>query len=167
MVLKYSEVIKMLGQAFIIKSKSEFISEFDAIISDSLDVANKLEDYDYLSVFAEITTKFDNFVIAYDLRYNAFEYPVILEINKDLTLMDFAQLYYKCKHSIHMTTFLKCIEAEANYNSMDPGSLYVQFEIYIASINDEVRESERKIQRNEQCPCNSGKKYKHCHGQFS
>jgi preprotein translocase subunit SecA len=27
--------------------------------------------------------------------------------------------------------------------------------------------SERKIGRNERCPCGSGKKYKHCHGQAS
>jgi preprotein translocase subunit SecA len=27
--------------------------------------------------------------------------------------------------------------------------------------------SERKVGRNEPCPCGSGKKYKHCHGQLS
>ncbi|MCL4315726.1 MAG: SEC-C metal-binding domain-containing protein, partial [Gammaproteobacteria bacterium] len=26
---------------------------------------------------------------------------------------------------------------------------------------------ERKIGRNEPCPCGSGKKYKHCHGQLT
>ncbi|MDD7425160.1 MAG: SEC-C metal-binding domain-containing protein, partial [[Actinobacillus] rossii] len=34
------------------------------------------------------------------------------------------------------------------------------------STNEDVAiaESERKIGRNEPCPCGSGKKYKHCHG---
>jgi preprotein translocase subunit SecA len=27
--------------------------------------------------------------------------------------------------------------------------------------------SERKVGRNEPCPCGSGKKYKHCHGALS
>ncbi|TLY67427.1 MAG: hypothetical protein E6K45_05510 [Gammaproteobacteria bacterium] len=27
--------------------------------------------------------------------------------------------------------------------------------------------NERKVGRNEPCPCGSGKKYKHCHGQLS
>jgi preprotein translocase subunit SecA len=27
--------------------------------------------------------------------------------------------------------------------------------------------SERKVGRNERCPCGSGKKYKHCHGALS
>jgi preprotein translocase subunit SecA len=27
--------------------------------------------------------------------------------------------------------------------------------------------SERKVGRNEPCPCGSGKKYKHCHGTLS
>jgi preprotein translocase subunit SecA len=26
---------------------------------------------------------------------------------------------------------------------------------------------EKKVGRNEPCPCGSGKKYKHCHGQLS
>ena len=31
--------------------------------------------------------------------------------------------------------------------------------------NDKLEElSSKKIGRNEPCPCNSGKKYKHCHG---
>ena len=34
-------------------------------------------------------------------------------------------------------------------------------------VNLPQRNSEPKIGRNEPCPCGSGKKYKHCHGQIS
>ena len=33
---------------------------------------------------------------------------------------------------------------------------------------DEIQEikSEKKVGRNEKCPCGSGKKFKHCHGKI-
>ena len=36
------------------------------------------------------------------------------------------------------------------------------------SIKEEIKESksEKKVGRNEKCPCGSGKKFKHCHGRI-
>lgn len=164
MEINYGIVIKMLNQAFLVQSKTELIAYFKDTIAESIKVANDLEDYDFLSVFAEATTKFDNYVIAFDTRLHSFERPIVLEIGRNLTLMDMAHLFYKCRNRIDITEFYKCIEDEANYQSMDPNSLMAQFDLNIAAIINEIRESERKIQRNDPCPCNSGKKYKHCHG---
>ena len=36
----------------------------------------------------------------------------------------------------------------------------------VVSAAEPVR-NEPKVGRNESCPCGSGKKYKHCHGQIS
>jgi len=35
---------------------------------------------------------------------------------------------------------------------------------YLSTLEEEENKSEKKVGRNEKCPCGSGKKFKHCHG---
>ena len=61
-------------------------------------------------------------------------------------------------------------------NKLKNDLVTILFNLKIVEKTEEVQESEKKINekfdqlsskkigRNEPCPCNSGKKYKHCHG---
>ena len=43
-------------------------------------------------------------------------------------------------------------------------SLQLHFLRFLHFLQVEGEEDEKKVRRNEKCPCGSGKKFKHCHG---
>jgi hypothetical protein len=157
-----SLILSLLKAKFIVFTLDEFIEAKKDILDKSLPTAGLLEDYEYLSVMTKETGKCDGFFIIFREEVYTSSNPIIIENKPSFTLNELAKLY--CDTSIDQKYFYEIIEKEAAKQDLEPTSLNLQFEIYVEAINRTRYISEHKFQRNEPCPCGSGKKYKLCHG---
>jgi preprotein translocase subunit SecA len=56
------------------------------------------------------------------------------------------------------------IDATTGEDDVGEGALFGQ---QTATVKEMSADAMQKVGRNDPCPCGSGKKYKHCHGQYA
>jgi preprotein translocase subunit SecA len=162
MRIPYISIINLLKTEYTVITKQEFLLKYLDLINKSSNTAELIEDYEYLSVMTGENDKYDNFVVVYKEGFEGTHLPFILENGNDLTLMGLAKL--SCDTPIKKEPFYKLIEKEARKQDMEPSSLLLQFDMCVEKIEEIREKAVKKIQRNDPCPCGSGKKYKVCHG---
>jgi hypothetical protein len=167
MRISYKAIIKLLKTHYTVYTKDEFIKAFQGVIDSAIDTGKELEDYEFLSVMTGENEKYDNYIVAFNEDNISIEHPIVIEQNKDLSLFGFAKLYYDSP-AIKKELFYKVLEKEALRQDMEPTSIILQFDYYIGKLGKSIQDAragyEKKIGRNETCPCGSGKKYKTCCG---
>lgn len=162
MLISFKIVYSVLKQGYTVQSKKEFLEANKEEINESLVTAHSIEDYQYLSVMTDKTNNYDNFMIVYSPTRSI--PPIIIEKDKSLTLYEFSNLYCHSEGLIDITIFYKAVAKESRSQDMDPTSHLLQFDMYVERIKGFKKFTETKVQRNDPCPCGSGKKYKNCHG---
>ncbi len=163
MLIPFSFVIDyLIRSGYRAFTLDEFIDYYKEFFNPSLAVAEVIEDYDYLSVMTKETNKYDGFTVIFNDKTTLNRLVTTVETGKAFTIWELAQLHADI--AIPNTVFYQIIEKEAAFQGLEPQSLMLQFDLYFDKIKAERDLSEKKIGRNEPCPCKSGLKYKNCHG---
>lgn len=161
MKISYQLIAALIGKKLTIQSLDSFIREHSDDLSASLTTALLLEDYKYLEVMNNQGDKWDNMDIAYFSHIP--ENPFILP-REPMSLRGLAKLYFDLQRYFTKEDFYKLIEKESERQDMQPDSLFLQFDMNLDDVIAKDRLFRGNVERNEPCPCGSGKKYKHCHG---
>lgn len=164
MKISFRLIQELLSEKCTVQTLDEFVKENSEDLNSSTAVAMVIEDYRYLAVMNQESARWVNFVIVY--REGTSIEPIVLK-KQSLSLLGLAKLYYETKRFFLIEDFYGVIEKEAEAQDMLPDSLYLQFDFCLSEVIADEKLMTGNVGRNEPCPCNSGKKYKNCHGKPS
>lgn len=162
MLISFRAVTEFLSRFIIPKSLEGIIKDCYDNFEESLATAKEIEDYRYLH---HLTTNREanekKFIFFWDYRHSL---PTTLFRDQDFTIEALAKLAFDHSKIIPVVEWIELIQSIADSNSED-GKVHINnFNTVLSAIESHYRLMFEKIQRNEPCPCGSGKKYKTCHG---
>lgn len=162
MLIPYKTVYTLIDRHYVRKSLHGYIADCGKTFQDAIKTAKEIEDERFIEYLVEKSFAFD---AKYDFFFSyIYEIPTVLKTGVDLTLDGFAKLYVDTK-GIHIREFEHVIEAISDRSSLtNEKECMDRFHESVAMYEAQVKLAHDKIQRNEPCPCGSGKKFKNCHG---
>lgn len=164
MVISYRAIYSLVERYYTPKSLDGIIKDCYQSFEQSISTAKQIEDYHYLNQM--VTKKEENqekFCFFWDYKHSL---PTVLQKNVDGSVDMLANIYFDHKETIPKDEFISLIEITAENKCLDSKVYVERFNKVIEAKNTAYRLEHEKIQRNEQCPCGSGKKYKKCHGKI-
>jgi len=144
------------------KSLNGIISDCYQSFNESIATAKQIEDYRYLHEM--VSNREDNenkFCFFWNYKHSL---PTVMEKNVDCNVDVLANLSLDHQDVIPEQEFISLIESISDNESLSPKLYIERFKNLVEAKKVAYRLEHEKIQRNEKCPCGSGKKYKYCHG---
>lgn len=157
MKIYHQSIIGVLSKKYRVCSLEEYKKQQEIELNSSMMTALAIEDYDYMSVMSPEHC-YDNYYII--VPENEDPFPIAKEVH---TLRGLAKIYFDNMGMFTKEDFYQVIEKDSAEQSLDPTSLYTQFDKYVAEIMVDDRLSQGEIRADEPCPCKSGKTYSVCH----
>src|SRR5690554_4853925 len=169
MMIPYRAVYVLLERFFPPKSLEGIITDCYDSFDESVATAKEIEDYRYLhQMVTQRGLNESRYSFFWDYRHHL---PLTLVKDQDLTIDALAKIAIDYERTIRIEEFHQLIESVVDNVNNDSGSNVLVYEKLKGYFDNAVMIRKQhynlahgKIQRNDDCPCGSGKKYKFCHG---
>ncbi len=162
MLIPYKALYTFLEKYYTPKSLMGVIDDCYQSFDESIETAKRIEDYRYLhNMITEKETNQKKYCFFWDYKHTL---PTVLLRDQDVSVDVLSKIAFDNKKSIPTKDFIALIEQIGESHQINTILPIKRFNGLLADREIKYRLMHEKIQRNEDCPCGSGKKFKYCHG---
>jgi len=140
--------------------KSVMLQSLDAMWRDHLGAMDHLRQGIHLRGYAQKDPK-------QEYKREAFQlFTTMLDALKQEVVMLVTKVQVRAEEDVQAVDEQRRLQQDMEYQHADANALEGSNEQQPAEKDQPFKRMERKVGRNDPCPCESGKKYKHCHGKL-
>jgi len=140
--------------------KSVMLQSLDAMWRDHLGAMDHLRQGIHLRGYAQKDPK-------QEYKREAFQlFTTMLDALKQEVIMLVTKVQVRAEEDVQAVDEQRRLQQDMEYQHADANALDAGSEEQKAEKDQPFKRMERKVGRNDPCPCESGKKYKHCHGKL-